>query len=804
MWTIVARIILRNRILILTILGLMTIFMGYNAKKIQLSYEYASLLPKKDSAYIEYQNFKNSFGEDATALVIGIQDKNLFELDKFNDFKSLNDSIKGLDGIEAVASVSKVQLIVKDQKNKQYAMASLFEEEITSQEQLNKLADSLRLYPFYENSFYNDTSGVALLIVTFNKEKLNSKAREGIIDNLEETVEKFTAKYNLEPHYSGLPYIRTKTALKLKKELVMFIVFAALITMVILFMFFRSFKVVAFCMLVVGVGVTWVIGWMGLFDFHVTILSALIPPLIIVIGVPNCVFLLNKYHAEYVKHGNQTLALQRVIRKIGNATFLTNLTTASGFATFIITSSTILKEFGLIAFLGIMGVFVFSILLIPIIFSLAKPPSEKQVGHLENKLVNKMIDWFIHVCEYKRKQLYTISIIIFALGIVGITLMKSTGYIVDDLPKHDPIYSDLKFFEKHFGGVMPLEIMIDTEKRRGLMKPAVMKKMDKLQDKILEYKEVSRPVSYVDFIKFARQAYYNGNSKYYNLPSSLERGEIFGYFGKTDNKLKNAFVDSTMSKARLSLNVADVGTEKMQELEMSIKADIDSIFGINPEEKITVTGSSIIFVKGTSYLLENLFISLCLAILLIGTFMAWMFYSWRMVIVSLIPNLFPLIMTAALMGYIGIPIKPSTILVFSIAFGISVDDTIHFLAKYRQELKHTNWNIGDSVLLALKETGMSMFYTSIVLFFGFGIFVASEFGGTIALGALVSATLLIAMISNLLLLPSLILSLEKMLTNKSFKEPYLHIFDEEEDIELEELRIEGRSPSVEQVEENLK
>ena len=204
---------------------------------------------------------------------------------------------------------------------------------------------------------------------------------------------------------------------------------------------------------------------------------------------------------------------------------------------------------------------------------------------------------------------------------------------------------------------------------------------------------------------------------------------------------------------------------------------------------VSVTGSSVVFTRGTSHLVNNLFTSLALAILLISGFMALMFSSWRMVIMSLTPNVLPLVFTAAIMGFSDIPIKASTILVFSIAFGISVDNTIHFLAKYRQELTITGWDIKKSVILALKETGVSMLYTSVVLFFGFGIFTLSNFGGTQAMGVLVSLTLLVAVTSNLILLPSLLLGLDRLTTTKSFKEPLIHIYDEEEDIELDELEI---------------
>jgi predicted RND superfamily exporter protein len=229
----------------------------------------------------------------------------------------------------------------------------------------------------------------------------------------------------------------------------------------------------------------------------------------------------------------------------------------------------------------------------------------------------------------------------------------------------------------------------------------------------------------------------------------------------------------------------------MKEIKLKLREQVDKIF--DPEKyNVVLTGTSIVFLEGTSYLVKNLFTSLMLAVLLISIFMAWMFNSFRMVVVSLIPNLIPLIITASIMGYFGISIKPSTILVFSIAFGISVDDTIHFLAKYRQELRHRNFNIKDSVVAAIKETGVSMFYTSIVLFFGFFIFIASQFGGTIALGLLVSITLLIALLSNLIVLPALLLSLEKSLIVEALNDPLLDVFDEEEDIELKELTLNNK------------
>jgi len=205
---------------------------------------------------------------------------------------------------------------------------------------------------------------------------------------------------------------------------------------------------------------------------------------------------------------------------------------------------------------------------------------------------------------------------------------------------------------------------------------------------------------------------------------------------------------------------------------------------------ITITGTSPVAAEGTKYMVINLFTSLLFAIIAIAILMAILFQAWRMVLVSLVPNFIPLLFTAGIMGWFGIPLKPSTLLVFSIAFGISVDDTIHYLAKYRQELKTKHWDLKECAVMAIREAGLGMFYTSIILFCGFIMFSFSQFGGTQALGILVSLTLLFAMITNLVLLPTLLLSLERRITTKSFEEPYFDAYAEESDIDWDHLDLE--------------
>lgn len=790
MWEKLARVVIRNRWAILAVIGALTAVMGYYARFAEIRYDFAKLLPSNDSTFIEYEKFKALFGEDGNVLFIGISDNNFYELSRFNAWYNLGEELRKLEGVEGVVSVADIRNMVRNDSLKKFELLPVIASKPQTQAELDSLKNILLSLPFYRNIVYNPQTGATIMFVTMNRKVLDNKQRNTLVINIEKMVSRFSAQQKIETHLSGLPYIRSIMSIKVNNELRMFLFLAAMVTAAILFFFFRSFRIVFFCMLVVGVGVVWCLGLQGLLGYKISVLTGLIPPLLIVIGIANCIFLLNRYHREYKLHGNQAKALMRVISKVGNAALLTNATTAVGFATFILVESQVMHEFGIIASASIMLMFLLSVLLIPVVFSLIAPPANKHTKHLDNKALSKVVEQIIVIIKDYRKPVYLTTFVILAIAAIGISKMRATGNIVDDLPQDDAAYTGLKFFEKNFNGVMPFEIQIDTKKKGKVMSQAVFKKIDRLQELLKTYPQFSKSVSVAEVLKFSRQAYYRGDSSKYSLPSAQEQAFILDYIPektKNENRLHN-FIDSTKQITRVSVHIEDIGTYELRKLREDLKPKIDSIFE-KDKYNVTLTGTSVVFLKGNEYMIENLFISIALAVFLISIMMAWIFSSFRMVLVSLIPNIIPQLVTAALMGYLGIPIKISTILVFSIAFGISVDNTIHFLAKYRQELKVFEWNIRKSAITTLREVGISMIYTSVVLYFGFAIFMLSTFGGTKALGLLLSTTLLVAMFSNLFLLPSLILSLEKSLTTKAFKEPLLEIFDEEEDINLEQLKI---------------
>ncbi len=690
------------------------------------------------------------------------------------------DSFSEVDFTVAIGDIKKLTKNTKEQK---FDVEPLYDKPPETIEEVLKIKNELfENLPFYDNFLYNKKSETIRTVVYLEKDIVNTSVRRDFIFNvLNPAIEQFKKENNIDIRVSGMPYIRTMNAQNIIDEIGLFVVLALGVTALIFFFFFRSFRATAITLLVVSIGVIWAFGIIGLFRYEISVLMALIPPLIIVIGVPNAIFLINKYQQEVKKHGNQAKSLQRVISKIGNATLMTNVTTASGFATFIFTKSQLLREFGTIASINILAIFVLALLIIPIMYSFMPLPKEKHLKHLERKWIDAIVNWMEFVVKKHRITVYAMTIVLIIVSMIGVYMIKISGSLIEDMPKGKQFFKDIVFFEEEFGGIMPLEILIDTKEEKGVMKLSTLKRMNELDETIDEIPELSKSISVLNLVKYSKQAFYSGKPKYYQLPNNQDKNWILSYTknSSTNTNLLKNFVDSTGRYARMTTFMKDIGTDKMEIIEDRIYQKIEKEF---PKENYTVsmTGGALIFLKGTKFLINNLVVSLSLAILLIAVFMAFMFRSFRMILISLIPNVFPLLITAGLMGYLGIPIKPSTILVFSVAFGISVDDTIHFLAKYRQELIANNWEIKKSVYAALRETGVSMFYTSIVLFFGFLVFTVSSFGGTIALGGLVSVTLLFAMVSNLLLLPSLLLSLEKKIANKEvLKEPTLDILTPE-------------------------
>ena len=818
MWSKVAQFIIKFKLPMIVVIGLITVVMGYFAMKVEMSYEFTRTVPLDDPEMIFFNNFKKQFGEDGNMMAIGVKDSALFQLENFQKFRTFSNELKDIEGVGEILSLPLLKIIQKDTVQTKFYLTNLFPENISSQQQLDSLLGVALGQKFYMGQLLNVSNGATLILAPMEKEYANSAKRIDITNALVKFGTNFTEQTGIQLHYAGLPFVRSIMAYQVRKELSFFLYLSAIVTGLIMLIFFRSVRAVIFSMIMIGVVVIWTIGTIALLGFKISLLSGLIPPVIVTIGITNAIYLLNKYHVEFVKRRNKVEAIEIVVQKMGLATFLTNLTVAIGFLTLLYTDITILREFGIVAGINIISLFVVSLVMIPSILSWMPEPSPKHLRHLNFKILGdfvKLIDLLVH---RHRIAIYLATLAITAFAIIGMTKLYSVSFMVDDIPEESQVKKDLKFVEENFTGIMPLEIEVDlqTKRKRPLQNLKIARAIDRFESSLDSITVTSRPVSILSFIKASRQGYYNNNPDWYGLPTSdIEAKYVLDYLkGQTDNSgLFKAFVDSSFSKMRISLQMADIGSIKMDSLvhnviepkAQNLVVDLKKILKAKSDSvSVTVTGSSKIFIKGNKFLIENLTESLILACILITLSMALLFANARMIIISLIPNLIALMITAGLMGYFNIPLKASTALIFSITFGISVDNSIRFLAKYRQELLSSGFFVSRSVSESILETGKSIIYTSIVLFAGFIIFAFSDFGGTVALGLLTSTTLIISMFTNLILLPALIMTFDKPKKGKKAEHLLIDDFDpgfysehEDEEIDLNKIKIHDRSGSAE-------
>lgn len=950
MWFKFSQFILRYRIAIISIIALLTAMFGYYAfTSLEMDNQFGNTLPKNSPAQDEYLKFKEMFGENKGVLVIAIQTDSLYTEENFLKWKDLGDSIAGLNGIRSVFSEADLFTINNNTKKRKFEVEPIFKDTTFQRKSINKIREQIRQVPLYDGLLYNDSTNVSLMMVSIEEAYLADQNRSHVVLDAEAIALGYQSTFG-KIHFAGLPHIRIVLAKRVVNEMYIFIGLTIFVTSLLLYIFFRSLRVVLFCNIVVFTAVIWSLGSIAMMGFKISILMAMIPPLMIVIGIPDCIYLLMKFHQEFKGHGNKMKALSRVIQRVGNATFLTNLTTALGFCTFIFVNSVKLAEFGIASSLNIIGVFILSITIIPILFSFSKRPKKRHLRHLDKRFARTISSKLAYITTTHRKRIYMISAGVIVIALIGSSQMETTGNLTSDLPEGDPILKDIHFIQDNFKGAIPFEILINYKNDARKFDPGLLKKIETVQENLKKDSTLSKSLSIVNFMKLINMAYYGNNPQMFKLikrkdmlnlkdyvdafqkdlaqkkiifayQDSIREGnlsyddslllispkiakevlnyepidtidsldvspypsheEVASYLSKHEsskaalNASEKLFpsaavglslkelIDTANTTLRIRMQIFDLGSYEMSHKIDQVSAMLDTVLNPNYEHAMTfyqnvkkgdvsyvdsifnlsnayrnnvtaalaegndslqfqfdlhpellatyykkdnfnsllkeavekekldyyITGVSVVVAEGTQYLISNLLTSIIFAVITIALLMALLFGSWRMVLISMIPNIIPLVVTAGLMGFMGIPLKPSTLLVFSIAFGISVDNTIQFLSRYRHQMKHRSYDKKGCIIYALSETGATMYYTAIVLICGFSLFVFSQFGGTKALGLLISLTLLIALFTNSMLVPALLFSLEKNFEKKAFKEPLIKIYDEEVDINLSELKV---------------
>lgn len=764
MWSKIADYILKHRILNLTVVFFLLIFLGLRAFNVKMGHNIVNTLPENDTIMVCYRQFLEKYGQDGTSIFIGIQDDSLFELSHFQDYYDFNEKIRSIKGVDECLFVTRIYNLKKDDSIKKFVLEQVVKSRPQTQEEVDAIRDEIMSLAMYDGLLFNAEKHFAMMMVSVNKDYVASKLRTEMVDEINAVVNQYGKSHNIDMHVSGMPYIHEMTTRKMVNEIVGFSFLSIFVAGLILFLFFKSWRILVSVIAIVLISVAYMFGVMALLNFDVTILTGVLPPLLIIIGVENSIFMLNKYHREFENCHDKFQALRAVIVRIGPANLLTNTTTAVSFASFIITGNVLLVPFGILASVCIMVTYVLTMVLLPTFFSYQKAPSDRNIKYLDKGGVSHIMMKISSLVLNRRRVVYAILCALLLLCVVGITKMSTSGRVVDDIAKSDKMYKDMMFFEENVGGVLPFEIIIDTKKPKGVMNAGFIRKMQQFQDSLSVYDEFSRPLSIVEVVKFARQGFYNGKREQYKVPNNNEFSFIVKYIPEMNGgempEIATQYVDKEMQCARVSVQMANVTTPKIDSISKSLQPKIETIF---PKEKydVVMTGSAMVTLQGTYYLIKNLSYSLILAFIVIALLMFVTFRKFKMVAISLIPNLIPLMFTAGVMGFFNIPLKMSTILVFSIALGISIDNTIHYLARYRLQMKNNGNDVKKAVMDAIIETGPSMIYSASILICGFLIFAFSSFGGTKIVGFLVPFTLLIALITNIIVLPCLVLTINR-------------------------------------------
>ncbi|MCX7606349.1 MAG: MMPL family transporter [Bacteroidia bacterium] len=742
--------LLRGRYMWLGLVAMGSIYMLWRAQGVEITQDFIKVVPEDDADYQLYRRFRKEFGEDAGLVLVGITLPPVAADAYWARLRSLSDTLGAIPGVQGVFGLPTAPVLRWTEEG--------FHTEPLSLPKNSQEWDSLRRrLPLYEGFLWDRNGESLLFFIQIDSLSLHTRAKHALIDRVEKIVRRWAEPLGVQVHFSGVPYLRHYVAQLLPEELWFFTVGSLVLTVVALLLYFRSWYAAAFPVVLLGLASLWTVGIIGIYGYKITLLTALLPSVIIILGIPPSIYMLSEYHRLYVAKGNKLSAIREMLRQLGLVTFMIHGNTALGFLTLYLTNVVPLQEFGLVAFWGTITTYFLTILLLPSFFMLLPEPKERHLRHLTNRWVVRWVHWVGAVVERRRGWVYGISLVLFGVAIGGILRLKAVSYMADDLPSSAQVMRDQAFFAARYGGTMPFEIVIEASQPQGVRRLRVLKALSALQDSLSRYPELARSISIADLLKAARQAFWGGVPQAYGLPQPEELPTLLRATRQGGSlQLLGTLVDSTYQRTRITAFVQDVGSMEMPLLLERVREDIRTTFG-EEAGRVYITGTTLIFLKAISYLVDNLVWSLVATFLLVAFQMFLLYGSFRIMLISMGVNLLPLFLVAGLMGYMGMPVKPSTALIYEMAFGIVVDSAIHFLSSYQWYYRR-HPRPSRAAVVSVHHTGALIAYTSFVLLMGFGIFAFSSFGGTRALGILTALSLGIGLFSNLFLLPSLVIS----------------------------------------------
>lgn len=738
-----------SSLLVLTIIAILTALSVFYASRLRFDYNFDNFFPKGDPDLAYYFSYRDKFGNDNDYLLIGLDNGgSLFDRQFLQKVDTLARFMQQQPHVESVLSPTTVKSPIIEQFG-YFEIPYLHPDEPERYTQ-----DSILIYQSRElvgTLFSEDATAVSLFVQT--SDDLGKEPGDSLISAMYGEIERLGLR---EHHVAGKVLAQSVFIEKMKIELAIFMSASILLVILFLWIAFRTAWGVLVPLVVVLLSVIWSLGVMGLFNKPIDVMTVLLPTIMFVVGMSDVIHIMSRYITEIGQGATKIQALRVTIREVGMATLLTSLTTSVGFLTLLTTSIVPIQEFGVYTAIGIFLAFVLAFTVLPAILLLIKRPNPRRARRTDLSWPMLLRRVYTFVLRRPYPILYT-SMGIVLISLIGISMIKVDTTLLEDLGDDDPIIKDFQYFEEKFSGVRPFELHLIAGPDKSMYDLEVLQEVDQLETYLYQTYGLNFITSPATVVRAIHRAQNGGLPDYYTLPASQrEMKQVqrrLAAFSKRSEL--RAVVTADQREGRLAGKMTDVGSVRAAELNDSLRAFIDQ--RINPELLQTrITGSAVMLDKNNDYVVSNMLQGLLIAFLVVALLVGLIFRSLRMVLISLVPNIIPLLMIGGIMGFLGINMTVSVSIIFTIAFGIAVDDTIHFLGKLKVELRK-----GKSLPYAIKTTiisaGKAIIITSCILVAGFLTLVLSSFDATFYVGVFVSLTLVFAVVADLLLLPVLIL-----------------------------------------------
>jgi len=761
----IARFILQARWLLLALLVAATVALGLPASQIVFDFSPRSIFLTADEEVSFLQEHRAVFGEEDGIVMVLLEADDVFTPDVLQLIVDLSDDLAEVEGVESVLSLATVPRL--SGAPPVIEVSPLLDVVPETDEEADELRDVVLANRIYVHRFVSPDSHASALLAMLSDSTVEELERRPALDAIETLLAERSGAAGAELTMIGVPVVNREYALLLQADMTRTVGTSVFLICIVLAFLFRNPISVALPVTAVGISLGWTLGYMVLSGDKINIINSIIPTLMLVIGVGDAVHFLTTYYQELGAGSEKQVAIRNMVRRIGAACLLTSVTAAIGFASLMVARIDIIKGMGRVAAFGLMVSYLVILLLVPSVLSLVPAPKAGVHANPESGVIGRMLTWLgVVVTQHKAKVLVGTAVICGA-SVLGGMRVETNNYLLEELFPHNRVSQALQKTERVLTGVMPVEVSIRTDAEGGVLEPDVLRGMVELQKHFGADRFIGHSASVADLIlEIGRLT--RGEA---NIPDTrAEASQRLLYFEMgEDPGFLDSMVDITRSHARISATQRDWGTNHFFAWYDGSKPCsegvtcgdpilqvIDEAFGttggVRPGLEVRVTGSNFVAARALGRLVEDMVTSLATAFVIISLLMMMLLKSLRIGLLSMIPNMIPLLMTFGVMGWIGIPLRTSTALIFSVALGVAVNDTIHFVTRFREELFLRGDRV-EAVKATLLSTGRAIMFTSILMIFGFATMMTTRFVGIFQMGLLGAVTLLAALIGDLLLLP---------------------------------------------------